>query len=65
MNNEKIVRVEYLDPEKNQVWCTVGQLREGSQHLLLLSEEIGDINLYSYTIIPRDFVRRIIQLRFK
>jgi len=63
MNNEKEVKVEYHDPERNGITRSVGWLREGSHHLLLLSEEIEGVDLYSYTIIPREFVERIIQLK--
>jgi len=65
MNNEKIVEVEYHDPERNGIVYTVGRLQEGCHHLLLVSEEIERIDLYSFTIIPKKFVERIIQLELK
>jgi len=65
MNNEKLVEVEYHNPERNTMECGVGWLRETSHHLLLIHERIEGADLYSYAIIPRDFVRRIIQLKIK
>ena len=63
VNDDRLVEVEYRDPKRNETARTVGWLREGSYRLLLLSEKIEGIDLYSYTIIPRDFVERITQLR--
>jgi len=65
MNDENLVEVEYHDPERNGIAYTVGELREGGQHLLLLSEEIVGEDIYSYTVIPREFIRGIIQLKVK
>lgn len=77
MNDEKLVEVEYHAPELNrmieveydspehQTWHAVGELREGSHHLLLISETIEGLDLYTYTIIPRDFIRRIVKLEVK
>ena len=65
MNDEKLVLVVYHDPEQNQKCCTIGELREGSHHLLLVSTKMEDIDLCSYTVIPRDFIRRIFQLEVK
>jgi len=65
MIDEKLVEVQYNDPELKGIAYTIGELREGGQHLLLLSEEIVGEDIYSYTIIPRDFVRKIIKLKFK
>lgn len=65
MDDEKLVEVEYHDPERNGIVYTVGELREGSHHLLLISETIEGLDLYTYTIIPRDFIRRIAKLEVK
>jgi len=65
MDDEKLVEVEYHDPERNGIVYTVGELREGSHHLLLISGTIERLDLYTYTIIPRDFVRRIVPLKVK
>ena len=65
MNDEKLVLVEYHDPELNRIACTIGWLREASHHLLLISTKMEDIDLYTYTIIPRNFIRRVRQLKVK
>ncbi len=65
MIDENLVEVQYHDPEVNGIAYTIGELREGSQHILLLSEELVGKGIYSYTIIPRDFVRKITKLKFK
>jgi len=64
MNRESIVEAEYDGPE-HRTWHTVGELQEGSHHLLLISETIEGLDLYTYTIIPRNFIRRIVKLEFK
>jgi len=65
MIGEKLVEVQYHDPELNGIAYTIGELQEGSQHLLLLSEEMVGKDIYSYTVIPRGFVKRILKLKFK
>jgi len=62
---EKLVEVEYHHPERNGIVYTVGDLQEGNHHLLLISETIEGLDLYTYTIIPRDFIRRIVKLEVK
>ena len=64
MNRESIVEVEYESPE-HQAWRAVGELREGSHHSLLISETIEGLDLYTYIIIPRDLIRRIVKLEVK
>ena len=63
MDNEKVVEVEYHNPERNTIERRPGWLQEASYHLLLIQEKIEGVGLYSYTIIPREFVRKIIQLK--
>lgn len=65
MNDEKIVLAEYHNPERNAIECRPGWLREASHHLLLIQEKIEGVDLYTYTIIPRDFIRRIRRLEVK
>jgi hypothetical protein len=64
MNMESIVEVEYEDSE-HQTWLTVGELREGKHHCLLISETIEGLDLCTYTIIPKNFVRKITPVKFK
>ena len=63
MNDEKVAEVEYHNLERNTIERSLGWLRESSHHLLLIQEKIEGMDLYSYTIIPRELVRRIIQLK--
>lgn len=63
MNFHTLVEVEYHYPQRNGITRSVGWLREGSHHLLLLSEKIESVDLYSFIIIPKEFVERIIQLK--
>jgi len=65
MDDEKLVEVEYHDPERNGIVYTVGELREGNHHLLLISETIEGLDLYTYTIIPREFIRSVVRLELK
>ena len=65
MNDEKLVLVEYQNPERNAIERRPGWLREASHHLLLIQERIEGVDSYTYTIIPRDLIRRIIQLEVK
>lgn len=65
MDDEKLVEVEYHDPELNGIVYTVGELREGSHHLLLISGTIERLDLYTYTLILKDFVRNIVPLKVK
>ena len=63
MNDEKFVLVENYNPERNIIERRPGWLRETSQYVLLIQESLEAIDLYSYTVIPRDLIKRIIQLK--
>ena len=65
MIDEKLVEVQYHDPERDGIVRTIGCPREASHHLLLISETIEGIDLYTFAIIPREFIRRISQLKVK
>jgi hypothetical protein len=65
MNDDKTVIVEHNDPERNGILHTIGELQEGSHHLLLISETMEKLDLYTYTIIPKNFVRKITPIKFK
>ncbi len=65
MNHEKVVEVEYHDLERNGIVHSVGCLREGSYHLLLIHGEIKGIDIYTYTIVPMDLITRTRQLKVK
>lgn len=65
MNDEKLVEVEYHHPERNGIAHTVGELQEGSNHILLISGTIEGLDLYTYTIIPKEFIKRVVKLKFK
>jgi hypothetical protein len=59
------VLVEYNHPERDARVRSVGLLRDGSQHILLIHEIVGQADLYSYTIIPRGLINKITNLRLK
>lgn len=63
MNEETLVQVEYRHPQRQGMIRQAGWLRKGGHHLLLVSEKIEGVDLYSYTIIPKEFVERIIGLK--
>lgn len=65
MNEEKLVEVRYYDNERNGILRSFGWGRESSQHLLLISEKIDSVGLYTYTIIPRNLIQEIIQLEIE
>lgn len=57
--------LEYSHPELNGIAYTVGLLREGSRHFLIIHEVIEQAGQYSYTIIPKALVHNITNLRFE
>ena len=63
MNADKLVEVEYNHPERRTVVWSVGLLRDGNRHILLIYETIGQDKLYSYTIIPKGLVNKTTSLR--
>jgi hypothetical protein len=63
MNADKFVEVQYTHPETGTPVWSVGLLRDGDRHILLIYETIGQDKLYSYTIIPKAFVNKITYLR--
>lgn len=65
MNYKKIVFVKYHDPELNGMVYSVGYLRKGINHSLLIHGEIKSIGLYTYTIIPRAFITEVYNLKVK
>lgn len=62
---KNLVEVQYYHPEIDAVAHTVGEFREGSQHILLLSGEVAGGGIYSYIIIPKNYVKKIAKLRLK
>lgn len=64
MRAEKLVEVKYHDPQRNASVLTVGSLLDAPHHLILIHETIKDIDLYSYSVIPKDSVIEITQLEF-
>ena len=65
MNEEDLVFVEYKDPEGSREVCGVGWSQETSHHLLLISEAAEGLDLYTYTIIPKEFIKSIRKLKAK
>jgi mannitol/fructose-specific phosphotransferase system IIA component (Ntr-type) len=65
MDNKKIVEVQYHDPERDDIVFAIGVPQEGSHHLLLISEIAEGLDLYSYSIIPRDSIKKIVKLEPK
>ena len=65
MNDSKIVEIECFNEKKNQQWVTVGRLQEGVHHVALISGWTEGIDLCTYTIIPKVFIRRVRQLKLK
>lgn len=63
MNADKLVEVEFDHPERGTAVRSVGVLRDGTHHLLLIHETIGQDKLYSYTIIPKGLVNKTTSLR--
>lgn len=63
MNTDKLVLVEYHNPERDAIEKRPGWLREGSHHFLMIQEVVGTTELYTYTIIPRGLIRKITELR--
>lgn len=67
MNTDSLltVSIEYNHPERNGIVHSVGSLRQGSQHILIIHEIIEQADQYSYTIIPKALVNKITNLRFE
>ena len=63
MSGFEIVEIECYDEKKNQRWRIVGRLREGANHVALISGWTESADLYTYTVIPKAFVRRVKQLK--
>ena len=63
MNQENLVVTEYYNKENNMTCFTPGELQEGSNHIILISECIEGIDLYTYTIIPKAYIKKINQLK--
>jgi len=63
MNADKLVLIEYHNPEREGIERRPGWLREGSHHFLMIQEVVENADLYTYTIIPRGLIRRITKLR--
>lgn len=56
---EELVEVEYYDPHRNASVLTIGSLVDAPHHLILIHETAKDIDLYSYSVIPKDSVIEI------
>jgi hypothetical protein len=65
MNVEKSVLVEYSHPERSGIVQSVGWLRDGSRHILLIYEMMERAELCSYMIIPKGLIKRITNLGFE
>lgn len=65
IDNLPTVEIEYNHPERNGRVHSVGLLRDGSRHILIIHETIEQAGQYSYTIIPKGLVNKITNLRFK
>jgi len=63
MNTDKLVEVEFNNPERAERNWTFGELREGSRHILIIYETVLRADLYSYTIIPRGLINKVTELR--
>lgn len=64
VDNLVAVEVEYNHPEHNVRVYSVGWLREGSQHFLLI-HGTAKPDLYTYSIIPKGSIVNITELRFR
>jgi hypothetical protein len=65
MNGEKLVAIKYYYPEKDTIVNSVGWLEDAPLHHILVYEQIGRANLYSYIVIPKKYIKDIIKLDLK
>ena len=65
MNDFNFVEIECFNEEKNQKWRMVGGLQEGVDHLVLISVRVKGIDMNTYVVIPKKFVKNIRQLEIK
>ena len=65
MNADKSIPVEvqYTNPKRDTIVRTVGWLRDGSQHILVIHGMAKHADLYTYSIIPRALVNKVTNLR--
>ena len=62
MSGFEIVEIECYNEKKNQKWRMVGRLQEGANHIALISGWTEGAGLYTYTVIPKAFIKRVKQL---
>lgn len=60
-----LVEVEYHNPKTGFSELRPGWLLKASDHIIVVQEKVEGIALYSYTVIPKGLVSRIVQLRIK
>jgi hypothetical protein len=60
-----LVLVEYYNPKTGFSESRPGWLLKAPDHIIAVQEKVEGIDLYSYTVIPKGLVSRIIQLRIK
>lgn len=65
MNSEKLVEIKFYDQEKAAILTSVGWLEDAPLHHILVHEQIEQANLYSYTVIPKKYVKEIVKLTLK
>jgi hypothetical protein len=60
-----LVEVEYYNPKTGCSELRPGWLLKTSDHIIVVQEKVEGIDLYSYTVIPKRLVSRIVQLEIK
>jgi len=60
-----MVLVDYRDSDQGASWKTVGWLIDTPNHVIVVHEIVESVDLYTYTIIPKNFVANTSEIERK
>ena len=63
MNTRRIVEVEYERPGVGQAF-SVGRIRESPEYVVLIYQESKGIDLCDYIVIPKNLIKKTVELGF-
>lgn len=63
VKEDSLVLIKYSNPENQGIESRPGYIKEGANHYLIIKELAEKTDVYSYTIIPKSLVEKILPLK--